>query len=58
MNNSKIDANKIIPAQDPLSDLSGYMKIGATGDATAQAYSDCFYTHKYSVYAGLTSIWY
>lgn len=53
-----MNTNKIIPGQDPLSDLSGYMKIGATGDATAQAYSECFYTHLYSVYAGLTSIWY
>ena len=39
-----MNTNKIIPGQDPLSDLSGYMKIGATGDATAQAYSECFYT--------------
>ena len=46
------------PEQDPLHDLSGYMKIGGTGDATAQAYLDCKYTHKYSVHAGLTSIWY
>ena len=58
MNNSEIDANKIILAQDPLSDLSGYMKIGATGDITARAYLDCKYAHQCSVYAGLTSIWY